>query len=108
MRMKSILGGLLVLLLAAPTFGADGKAIYNARCSFCHGVEGRGDGPVGASLKPPPMSFATAEFAKRTDEQIKDAIVQGRTGTAMIAFGKTLPAEDIEALTQYIRTFAPK
>jgi mono/diheme cytochrome c family protein len=46
----------VVLAYAAPSMSADyvsmsGQDLYRRFCASCHGVEGRGDGPVAASLK---------------------------------------------------------
>jgi mono/diheme cytochrome c family protein len=46
----------LVLAYAAPAMSADyvsmsGQDLYRRFCASCHGVAGRGDGPVAASLK---------------------------------------------------------
>lgn len=39
-------------------FVQDGKALYRQYgCTVCHGMEGRGDGPVAYTLKPPPRDF---------------------------------------------------
>lgn len=32
----------------------DGRAIFEKYCASCHGVEGRGDGPVASALTAPP------------------------------------------------------
>ena len=94
---------------AAHAEGINGKAIYDTRCAFCHGVEGRGDGPAGAALKPPATNFAAPGYAKNTAiERVKESIAQGKQGTAMIAFGKTLKPEEIEAVARYVLGFGPK
>lgn len=94
---------------AAVAQGPNGKAIYDGRCAMCHGVEGRGDGPVGAALKPPATNFTTAEFAKTAAlDRLKESIAQGKQGTAMMAFGKTLKPEEIEAVARYVLGLAPK
>ena len=36
-----------------------GKKIYFKRCSFCHGLEGKGDGPVSEQILPRPRDFTT-------------------------------------------------
>lgn len=99
----------LVLSTAAQAAEVDGKAIYDRRCSFCHGAEGRGDGPAGSALKPPPTSFADPAYAKNaTPERIRDVISQGRQGTAMLPFGQTLKPEEIDAVARYVLGLAPK
>lgn len=43
----------VVLMTAAPAFGADvekGKATYAQRCAMCHGDKGAGDGPLAATM----------------------------------------------------------
>ena len=36
----------------------EGKALYTRYgCTVCHGMEGRGDGPISYTLKPPPRDF---------------------------------------------------
>lgn len=45
----------VLLILAAPAHSADpvampGKELYERFCAACHGVTGRGDGPVSASF----------------------------------------------------------
>jgi len=43
--------------VTAPT-ATDGAHLYRANgCASCHGAEGRGDGPVGRMLVPPPRDF---------------------------------------------------
>lgn len=39
----------LALSIALPAFGADGAAIFKAKCAACHGPEGQGK--VGPALK---------------------------------------------------------
>ena len=47
---------------AAQTLPIEGPALYHAWCSSCHGVEGKGDGPMANSLKsaPPDLTRITA------------------------------------------------
>ena len=54
--MRSALLGSLLLLCATSAFPADyvqmnGKQLYQRFCAACHGVDGRGDGPVAGSFK---------------------------------------------------------
>ena len=94
------------LLGGARADSAAGKQLYNSRCAFCHGVEGKGDGPAGAALKPPPTNFASADFWKSADpKQIKSFIEDGKPGTAMVAFKASLSGEQIDDLLTYLHTF---
>ena len=36
-----------------------GKAMYNAYCASCHGVDGKGDGPAASALKASPTNLTT-------------------------------------------------
>lgn len=88
---------------------AKGKSLYDARCAFCHGKSGKGDGVAGAALKPPPTNFATADFWKDTTSgAIKALIENGKPGTAMMAFKGSLNAEQMEDLVAYLQTFRPR
>lgn len=85
------------------------QQVYEARCAFCHGVGGKGDGTAGDALNPRPTDFTTADYWKTaTTEKLRDAIANGKPGTAMVPFGKTLKPEEIDALLEYLRTFAPR
>jgi mono/diheme cytochrome c family protein len=39
------------------TAAANGKQMYVSYCASCHGLNGKGDGPVAASLKMPPIDL---------------------------------------------------
>lgn len=48
--------GILLVLCAAPSWAAEyvqmtGAELYRRFCASCHGVQGRGDGPVAASFR---------------------------------------------------------
>ena len=47
---------------------AAGKALFDANCSSCHGISGKGDGPVGAALTPAPRDFTIGAFAFDADQ----------------------------------------
>jgi cytochrome c oxidase cbb3-type subunit 3 len=85
-----------------------GKAIYDARCAVCHGVDGRADTPLGRMLKPPPRNFAdTVEMARVTVDRTYQAIKEGRPGTAMAAWGQVLTETEIGDVIDYIHSLAP-
>jgi high-affinity iron transporter len=59
-----------------------GRALYAANgCGTCHGQNGRGDGPVGRTLHPPPRDFRDAgAFKNGTDPtSVANTIATGLT-----------------------------
>jgi mono/diheme cytochrome c family protein len=66
LAMLRILGlSFFCCLLAAPRLAAAapaepaGKPLYLQYCASCHGVDGRGGGPVASSLREPPPDLTT-------------------------------------------------
>lgn len=83
-----------------------GQQLYAAQCASCHGATGSGDGPVAASLNPPPIAFTDLERAKeRSVFALYQVITQGLDGTAMPSFA-SLPDEDRWALAFVAGRFA--
>jgi DMSO reductase family type II enzyme heme b subunit len=93
---------------------ASGKAIYEKKCSLCHGSDGKGDGPGAATLDPKPRDFTrgmykirtTASGQSPTDTDLFRIITEGMIGTSMPAW-KVLPEKDRWDLVAYLKTFAP-
>ena len=75
-----------------------GAELYAAECAECHGA--KGEGGLGTALGNAAMLSMT------TDPFIRHAIVYGRQGTEMRAYGDELTAEQIDALTAFIRSRA--
>ena len=56
----------------------EAKAILQTRCSACHGLAGKGDGPSSATLNPKPRDFTNKEWQKSmSDGQLRSVIVKG-------------------------------
>jgi high-affinity iron transporter len=89
-----------------------GAEIYQANCAGCHGTVGRGDGPEGAGLDPPPANLADgAALGGVSPLDYFRRISIGTAGTAMPAFEGRLPAEDRWAVALYssvLRLPAPR
>lgn len=86
-----------------------GKQVYMTFCVTCHGPNGDGKGPVGATLNPPPRNFTVGDFKfGGTDEDIFAVISDGaasRGGSPLMApWGAVIPESDRWALVKYIRT----
>jgi high-affinity iron transporter len=81
-----------------------GASLFQAQCAACHGPQGRGDGPLAASLDPKPTALTEHERARqRSLLSIHQIISQGVKGTAMASFGQ-LSDDDRWALALFVGT----
>jgi high-affinity iron transporter len=81
---------------------ARGAQVYQQNCAGCHGLAGRGDGPDGLGLTPPPS--ALVDGARLVDVSPLDfyrRVTIGVAGTAMPAFETRLSAADRWAAAAY-------
>lgn len=92
------------LVSAAGGDAAKGKPIFQAKCVTCHGPEGKGDGPVGKALKPPAGDFKSAESKKKSENELRDIIENGKPKTAMVAWKKQLSEAEIRDVLAYVLT----
>jgi thiol-disulfide isomerase/thioredoxin len=84
-----------------------GKLLYQVQCVRCHGLEGHGDGPDSAELRPPPRDFASDRWRfSPNPEAIRKVIVEGIPGTAMYPMGGTFSPRELDALVDHIRSLA--
>ncbi len=84
---------------------ARGRELFQRECAACHGAAGKGDGPAGRALRPPPPSLADAAgLMAATPLSFYQRITMGVNGTAMPAFESRLPLEDRWALAVYAST----
>ncbi|MGH2524550.1 MAG: c-type cytochrome, partial [Anaerolineales bacterium] len=88
---------------------AIGQALYQANCVACHGPTGKGDGPVGLTLNPPPADLSLHTVpGVHTDGQLYEWISNGFPGSVMPAFKSTLSEDERWHLVNYVRTLAPQ
>ncbi len=84
---------------------ARGAQIYRDNCAGCHGEVGAGNGPLGASLDPPPADLTRwADLSDQSPLDYYRRVSIGVVGTAMPAFEARLPAEDRWAVALYAST----
>ena len=74
--------------------------LYGTKCAACHGANRQGVPGFAPALTP-------ESLAGRSDAEIRGAISDGRSGTAMPAFKGTLSPEEIDALLQLIKYTLP-
>ncbi len=64
-----------------------GQRLYSQNCSSCHGLQGRGDGPMAMGMEPAPTDFSDrARYLQRTLYGLYSTISFGVEGTAMPGF----------------------
>jgi mono/diheme cytochrome c family protein len=86
---------------------ARGQEIYAQMCAVCHGVQGRGDGPLSRTMVPRPSDFRFHMTEGHTEAQLFDWISNGMPDTAMQGFANELSEEDRWHVINFLQTFAP-
>lgn len=90
------LAGLTLAACVPPSSGA-GRADYETLCAACHGSSGRGDGPVGRDLSPPPADLTQLSARNGGTFPIVDVMAKidgyHRSPEAMPEFGALFQGE---------------
>jgi mono/diheme cytochrome c family protein len=87
---------------------AAGAQLYSTYCASCHGPDGKGDGPVAASLEPPPANHADHVYiGGLSDEHLYKVISQGGAAVGksplMAPWAGVVNDEGIRDLIAFIR-----
>ena len=99
--------GLRNPLPADPRVVTEGKRLFLANCSTCHGDQGEGDGPAAAGMSPPPANLRWAVRRPMAgDGYLMWAIGEGgvQIGSAMPAFKDALSEADRWRIIKFLRT----
>jgi mono/diheme cytochrome c family protein len=80
----------------------DAAGIYKAKCSACHGADGKGATPVGTKMGI--KDLASPEVQKMSDAELTAIISDGKD--KMPGYGKSLKPDQIKELVGYIRSLA--
>lgn len=97
---------LLAVACASGGSAGRGRELYAENgCASCHGPAGRGDGPVGKTLTPPPRDFKNdASYRRGTDEGSIAATLEvgiAENGAKMPAFAH-LTEHERRSLAAYV------
>jgi cytochrome c6 len=99
--MKKTLSIVAALTLLAGAAFADGAAIFKSKCAMCHGADGKGQTPVGKSMKA--RDLGSPEVQKQTDAELSAVVADGKG--KMPGYKSSLGPEAIKQLVAHIRTF---
>ncbi len=103
-----VIGAAVAIVTGAITsyvWAAGAQDLYSDNCAGCHGPSGKGDGPAGKMLQPPPSDFGTALKGK-TDDYIKKVIKEGGAAngkSANMPAASDLTDDQIKSLIDYIK-----
>ena len=82
-----------------------GKALYAKNCEQCHGPEGKGNGPAGAGLNPPPRNLTSPDGWKLGYDRpgIFRVLTEGIKGSSMAAYDYLSPTNRM-ALVHHVQS----
>jgi len=92
-----------------PVSLANGKTVFDNKCSVCHGMTGQGDGPLAAQFDPAPAVLADPQLTGDDHTVAYDnfqVINVGIANTGMIGWADLLSESELWNVTYYIRTFS--
>lgn len=99
---QAILFSALVAGVYAGTGDAGkGKMLYANLCIRCHGVEGKGNGPM--TFTPPVADLTAPAVQDQLEATLLKTIHEGRKNTAMGAWKFVLTEQDMRDVTAYLR-----
>ena len=98
-KMYRTLPLVLMLSSAGAAIAADGEAVFKARCTRCHGEDGKGK----TKANPPDLTDPKVQ-ASLSDADIVNTITNGRKGTLMLGWKGKLSDEEISAVAAYVRS----
>jgi len=92
---------LLVAAASLALAGEDGKALYDSKCAMCHGKDG-----VAKPMAKGARNLNAADFQKEaTTDSISKVIAEGKG--KMPAYKEKLSADQVKAVSEYVKTLAP-
>lgn len=106
----------LAVVSAVARAAEDGRTIYLEHCVWCHGEDGRGDGPSADGMLPRPRDFVTANYKIRstphgqlpTDQDLFRTVSRGMPNTPMPGWEHILSEEDRWKLVAYLKSLSPR
>lgn len=99
---------LSVVAVTAPGWAADDliQTLFNQKCASCHGKDGKGAASMAKMFK---VDMGLLDLTDKETLDKKDDVLDGITAKGvgkMPAYEAKLKAEEVKALTAYIRSLA--
>jgi mono/diheme cytochrome c family protein len=94
----------IVTLWNTALIAQDAVRLYKAKCSACHGADGKADTPMGKKMGL--RDLASVEVQKMSDDELATIIADGKN--KMPSYKKSLKPEQIKELVGYVRSLAKK
>jgi cbb3-type cytochrome c oxidase subunit III len=87
---------------------AAGQKLFAKNCASCHGQTGKGDGKMGAELKPPPADLTDADWKHgSSDGEIFTVLRDGIKSTPMKSFKSKMTEHELWDTVNYVRSLGP-
>ncbi len=88
-----------------------GKQLYGQFCATCHGTGGKGDGPAGSALNPPPRDHTDAAYmGSLTDEHLYKVTAEGGMAVgkspSMMGWIGSVGDQGVRDLVAYLRVLS--
>jgi mono/diheme cytochrome c family protein len=96
--MKKIATAVAVLAFASSALASEGADLYKSKCASCHGPDGKGDVPIGKTLK-----VKSLVGTKLSAADIDKIVAEGKPGTKMVAV-KSLSPEQRKAVAAFVKS----
>ncbi|MES9972102.1 MAG: c-type cytochrome [Candidatus Thiodiazotropha sp.] len=99
-------------LISIPAYAGnayEGYALYNQSCFLCHGVDGKGTGPLAKKLDvaPADLTDANGGASDKSNRElfgmIQGTVKHGSGTSAMPQWGLAMPGNQIESIVSFIR-----
>ncbi len=97
----------LNLGLASVALADAGEDTFNAKCSVCHGKDGKGKTKMGEKLKAKDLTDAAVQAAV-TDEKMEKEITEGIPDKKMPGQKDKLSGDEIKGVVKFVRSLKGK
>lgn len=84
----------IAAILSAPAFAQDadiGRAHYYTHCATCHGVTGRGDGPISGTLLVPPTDLTGLSLGNDGAFPLERVVLRIDGREPLVSHGSPMP-----------------